>query len=204
MREQILAALAQYGSPALFAAVTIAAIGVPLPITLLLIVTGSLISQGAMNFWWAIGLATAGSVIGDQIGYAVGRWGGSELVDRFTRLLGGPERLEKAQSTARRWGGPGIFFSRWLVTPLGPWVNLASGLAGYPWMRFLIWDTLGEFLGTLLYVSLGKVFSDRVLALDAMLSDLTWAIVALLAAVFLGWKFFSSVWTKQADDGGGA
>jgi membrane-associated protein len=191
MREQILAALSQYGSPALFAVVTIAAVGVPLPITLLLIVTGSLISQGVMNFWLAIGLAGAGSVIGDQIGYGIGRWGGNELVHRFTRLLGGPERLEKAQSTARRWGGPGIFFSRWLVTPLGPWVNLASGLAGYPWMRFLVWDALGEFLGTLIYVGLGKVFSDRVLALDAMLSDLTWAIVALLAAVLLGWKLVS-------------
>jgi len=201
MREQILAALSQYGFPALFVVVLIAAIGVPLPITLLLIVTGSLISQGVMNFWWAIGLATAGSVIGDQIGYAVVRWGGSELVERFTRLLGGPERLEKAQSTARRWGGPGIFFSRWLVTPLGPWVNLASGLAGYPWMRFLIWDAIGELLGTLIFVGLGKVFSDRVLALDAMLSDLTWAIVALLAAMFLGWKFFSSAWTKQTSDG---
>jgi len=191
MREQILAALSQYGSPALFAVVTIAAVGVPLPITLLLIVTGSLISQGVMNFWWAIGLAGAGSVIGDQIGYGIGRWGGNELVDRFTRLLGGPERLEKAQSTARRWGGPGIFFSRWLVTPLGPWVNLASGLAGYPWMRFFVWDALGEFLGTLIYVGLGKAFSDRVLALDAMLSDLTWAIVALLVALFLGWRVVS-------------
>ena len=60
MREQILAALSQYGSPALFAVVTIAAVGVPLPITLLLIVTGSLISQGVMNFWVAIGLAGAG------------------------------------------------------------------------------------------------------------------------------------------------
>ena len=121
----------------------------------------------------------------------IGRWGGNELVDRFTRLLGGPERLEKAQSTARRWGGPGIFFSRWLVTPLGPWVNLASGLARYPWMRFFVWDALGEFLGTLIYVGLGKAFSDRVLALDAMVSDLTWAIVALLVALFLGWRVVS-------------
>jgi membrane-associated protein len=202
MREQILAALSQYGSPALFVVVTIAAVGVPLPITLLLIVTGSLVSQGAMNFWLAIGLAGAGSVIGDLIGYGIGRWGGSGLVDRFTRLLGGPERLEKAQSTARHWGGLGIFFSRWLVTPLGPWVNLASGLAGYPWMRFLVWDALGEFLGALIYVGLGQIFSDRVLALDGVLSDFTWAIVALLAAVVLGWKFLSYIWTKQSSGSG--
>jgi membrane-associated protein len=79
MREQILAALAQYGSPALFAVVTIASIGVPLPVSLLLIVTGSLVAQGVMPMWWAIALATAGSVIGDQIGYAIGRWGGTPL-----------------------------------------------------------------------------------------------------------------------------
>ena len=179
MREQLLSALSQYGSPALFVVVAIAAIGVPLPITLLLIVTGSLVSQGVMNFWWAIALAGSGSVIGDLVGYAIGRWGGAKLVDTITRLLGGAERLRKAQSTARRWGGPGIFFSRWLVTPLGPWVNLASGLAGYPWLRFFLWDALGEFLGAGVYVGLGWFFSDRVLALDGVLSDFTWAMVAL-------------------------
>src|SRR5579859_1204750 len=126
MRDQFLAALSQYGSPALFAVVAIAAVGVPLPITLLLIVTGSLASQGMMNFWAAIALASSGSVLGDQIGYALGRWGGFEFVERFSRLLGGRNRLEEAQAKACRWGGAGVFFSRWLVTPLGPWVNLAS------------------------------------------------------------------------------
>ena len=49
MNDQLLAAVSQYGAPALFGVVAIAAIGVPLPITLLLIVAGSMISQGAMN-----------------------------------------------------------------------------------------------------------------------------------------------------------
>src|SRR5438552_8989044 len=74
MRELLLGALSQYGSPALFGVVMVAAIGLPLPVTLLLIVTGSLVSQGLMSFWPSILLAGAGSVIGDQIGYAVGRW----------------------------------------------------------------------------------------------------------------------------------
>ena len=190
MREQILAALSQYGSPALFGVVTIAAVGVPLPITLLLIVTGSLAAQGVVSFWWAVGLATAGSVLGDQAGYAIGRWGGSRLVDRFSRLLGSRERLEKTQAQAREWGGPGIFFSRWLITALGPWVNLASGIAEYSWTRFLIWDVAGEFLGALIYILLGRVFSDSVITLDELLGDFSWAMVALLAAVLIGWKLF--------------
>src|SRR5215471_19116853 len=102
MREQILAALSQYGSPVLFAVVMIAAVGLPLPVTLLLIVTGSLVSQGVMSFWLSIVLAGAGSVIGDQIGYAIGRWGGSVLIGRFSDFLGGREKLQAAEAKARR------------------------------------------------------------------------------------------------------
>jgi membrane protein DedA with SNARE-associated domain len=151
MREQILAAFAQYGSPVLFAVVTIASIGVPLPVSLLLIVTGSLVAQGVMPMWWAIALATAGSVIGDQVGYAIGRWGGAALVARFGGMLGGPPRIAAAEAHARRWGGPGVFLTRWLVTPLGSLINFTSGIAEYPWMRFLLWDALGEALGAAIY-----------------------------------------------------
>ena len=190
MGEQILAALAQYGSPALFAVVTIASIGVPLPVSLLLVVTGSLVAQGVMPMWWAIALASAGSVIGDQIGYAIGRWGGAALVSKFGNMLGGPERMAQAEAHARRWGGPGVFFSRWLVTPLGSLINFTSGIAKYPWMRFLLWDVLGEALGAAVYIVLGWIFSDRVLELDAALGDFTWMILALLAAVVMGWTLW--------------
>ena len=61
MREQLLAAVSQYGSPALFAVVMAAAIGAPLPIALLLIVTGSLAAQGALNLWTAIAVAGTAS-----------------------------------------------------------------------------------------------------------------------------------------------
>jgi hypothetical protein len=55
-----------------------------------------------------------------------------------------------------------MFFSRWLVTELGPWLNVTSGIAGYPWRRFIFWDVLGEVLWVVLYVMLGYIFSDRV------------------------------------------
>jgi membrane protein DedA with SNARE-associated domain len=197
MRDQILAALAQYGSPALFAVVTIASIGVPLPVNLLLIVTGSLVAQGFMPLWWAVALACVGSVIGDQIGYAIGRWGGAALVSRFATLLGGSERMAKAEAHARRWGGAGVFLSRWLVTPLGSVVNFTSGIAEYPWIRFLMWDVLGEALGAALYIVLGRIFSDRVLELGAALGDFSWMMLALGATAVLGWTLWPYVRAKK-------
>ncbi|MGA3023848.1 MAG: DedA family protein [Bryobacteraceae bacterium] len=191
MRDELLAALSQYGSPALFVVAAAASVGLPLPVALLLIVTGSLIAQGVMDAWWAIGLACAGSVAGDLTGYAVGRWGGGRLLQRFSRLLGGEERLNRAKARVRSWGWAGVFFTRWLLTPLGPWVNLASGISRYPWGRFVLWDVLGECLCVLIYVTLGQIFSDRVMSLDSLLGELTWATVALLATALLGWKLAS-------------
>ena len=191
MNDQLLAAVSQFGAPALFGIVTIAAIGVPLPITLLLIVAGSMISQGAMNLWWAIGAAGAGSILGDQAGYAIGRWGGPAVITRLSGLFGKRASLETMEAKAKAWGGPGIFITRWLLTPLGPWINLVSGTAGYPWHRFLLWDVLGELTAAVLYISLGRFFSDRVTALGAVLGDLTWAIAALLAAIVLGYQLWA-------------
>jgi membrane-associated protein len=87
-------------------------------------------------------------------------------------------------------GGPGIFFSRWLVTPLGSLINFASGIAEYSWLRFLWWDVLGEVLGAVLYIELGRIFSDRVMALNDLLSNFTWVVMALLVTAWLGWKLW--------------
>ncbi|MGO9892678.1 MAG: DedA family protein [Bryobacteraceae bacterium] len=191
MNDQLLSVVSQYGAPALFVIVTIAAVGVPLPITLLLIVAGSMISQSAMNYWWAIGAAGAGSILGDQAGYAIGRWGGAGVVKKLGGLLAARADLQAMQAKAQAWGGPGIFLTRWLLSPLGPWINLASGTAGYPWRRFLFWDILGEITGAVVYISLGRYFSDRVMALSAVLGDLTWAIAALLAAIVFGYRLLA-------------
>jgi membrane protein DedA with SNARE-associated domain len=188
MNEQLLAAVSQYGAPALFGIVAIAAIGVPLPITLLLIVAGSMVSQGAMNPWWTIAAAGAGSILGDQAGYAIGRWGGPAAVAKLGGLFGVRASLQAMEAKVRAWGGPGVYITRWLLSALGPWVNLASGTAGYPWHRFLFWDILGEVTGAAIYISLGRFFSDRVMALYSVLGDLTWAIAALLVAVILGFQ----------------
>ena len=200
MNDQLLAGVSQYGAPALFGIVTIAAVGVPLPITLLLILAGSMISQGAMSVWWAIGAAGTGSILGDQAGYAIGRWGGPLVIAKLSGWFGKSAKLEAMEARAKAWGGPGIFITRWLLSPLGPWINLASGSTGYPWRQFLVWDILGEMTGAIVYISLGRFFSDRVMALYSVLGDLTWAIAALLAAIFLGYQL--AMYLRRAEKRG--
>ncbi len=186
--DQLLAALSQYGLPVLFGVIVIAAAGVPLPISMMLVAAGSFVEMGEMKLWQVIMVASAGAVLGDQIGYALGRWGSHHVIPRIRRRKNGALKIVQAEAFAKRWGAAGIFFSRWLITPLGPWLNLTSGMAAYPWLRFFVWDVVGEVLWVVLYVMLGKFFSDRVQALVEILGNLTWVLVGLIIAAILGWQ----------------
>jgi membrane-associated protein len=197
--DQLLAALLTYGLPVLFLIIVIASVGVPLPVTLMLVAAGSFAKQGEMKVSYVIAVASSAAILGDQIGYGVSRWGGRRLVDRVTRRMGGADKIQKAEVLSKRWGGAGIFFSRWLITELGPWINVTSGLTAYPYPRFVFWDVLGEVLWVCLYVLLGYKFSDRVQYLVEILGNLAWVILGILIALVLGWKVVKYIKPKKAD-----
>jgi membrane-associated protein len=179
-----------YGLPVLFMLMALVSLGMPFPSSLTLVAVGSFVAQGDLQFWPVIAVGTAGAVVGDQVGYAIGFWGGRPLVNSLTRRIGGADRMAAAEAFARKWAGVGVFFSRWLIGPLGPWINVTSGISGYPWRRFVMLDVAGELIWLLLYVSLGRLFSDQVQAIADLLGNLTWVVVGLLAVVLIGWSLF--------------
>jgi membrane protein DedA with SNARE-associated domain len=71
---------------------------------------------------------------------------------------------------------------------MGPWLNVTSGIAEYPWRRFILWDVLGDLLWVVLNVMLGYIFSDRVQAITEVFGNLAWVILGFIVAVILGWK----------------
>src|SRR5205823_4384563 len=103
-----------------------------LPGSLLLVAAGSFVEQGDLNLWTVLTLSAAGAVLGDQFGYVVGRWG-RRLRLRLRKLIGGENNSERTEEWLRKREGLGLFLSRWLLTPLGPIVNLTAGATQYPW-----------------------------------------------------------------------
>jgi membrane protein DedA with SNARE-associated domain len=186
--DQVLSAFLLYGLPVLFGVVLVCSIGIPFPVTLVLVAAGSFVQQGEMKLWQVVATGSLAAVLGDLIGYFLARWSGRRLIRRVSRSIGAERKIKQAQVLTRRWSGAGIFFSRWLITALGPWVNVTSGISSYPWRRFLVWDVLGETIWVVLYVMLGYFFSDRIQALLEILGNLTWVIVGLILTIVLGWK----------------
>jgi len=114
-------------------------------------------------------------------------------VARISRRKNGAASIARAHAFAEKWGAAGIFISRWLITPLGPWLNLTSGFTRYPWRRFILWDVLGEVLWVVLYVLLGKVLSGSVQALVEVLGSLGWVLVGIVVAAILLWWIIRSL-----------
>lgn len=193
MSDTLLGLFADYGTVALFLILVLASAGIPFPSSLMLLVAGSVAAQGDIDPVQAVAAAVIGAVLGDQIGYWVARWGGRRLVRRITDTVGGGDKVDAAEAFARKWAGAGIFFTRWLVGALGPWINVTSGLSDYPWPRFLLWGVAGELLWVLLYGGLGYAFSDRIQAIAALLGNVSWAIAGAAATLFLGYRLYRAL-----------
>ena len=153
----------------------------------------AVLAKRAASWETGVLVVTLAAVAGDQIGYGIGRWGGRRVARRIGRWLGDENRVLEAEAKARKWGGVSVFFTRWLMTPLGSWINLTSGTSNYPWPRFLLWSAFGQTIWVVLYVSLGRLFSDQVQAANEWLGTLAWVAVGLAAAILFGRALFKNL-----------
>ncbi len=192
LQAVLLDAMATYGAFAIFTAILLASIGLPLPTSFLLVAAGSFVTQGEIDFWPVMMAGLSGAIIGDHIGYGIGRIGGQALVQRISQRFNAEVLIIQAEKTMHTWGGIGIFFSRWLLTAAGPYVNLTSGFTRYHLLHFSIWDILGEIVWVSFYVHVGRLFSDQLATISDALGDLTWVVLGVVIIGVVSYKLLQS------------
>lgn len=165
--DALLTGLLNYGTTLLFLVLFFAAVGVPLPATMLVIAAGAFASQGFLSAGGATIAAFVGSVVGDQCSYLLGRFAAKRLP---ATLRDSPTGVRAALSFAR-WGGWSVFLSRFLFTPIALPVNLLAGSTRYAWARFSTASVAGEATWIILFGSLGYLFADRWETLSQAVGD---------------------------------
>ena len=120
----------------------------------------------------------------------LGRVAGPGLEDRLAGHPSLARNFDRARQITIQWGGTGVFFTRWLLSPVGPAVNVVAGVAAYPWTRFAPLSLAGEALWVLLFMAIGAAAGRGVEELAAVAGNLSWFLVALLVAAVLGWHLF--------------
>ena len=129
--------------------------GVPVPGETVLIAAAVYAGTGRLNVVMVAVIAFVAAVLGDNVGYAIGRFGGHRLVARYGRyVLLTPARVAKAEGFFTRHGGKIVTVARF-IEGLRQANGIIAGLAGMGWRRFLAFNALGAALWVGAWVTLG-------------------------------------------------
>lgn len=147
------------GYPLLFLMVMAESSGALVPGETALITASVLASQGKLQIEAVIALAAAAAIIGDNIGYVIGRKGGRWVLERPGRFYGQrQEVLRVGEPFFERHGPKAVFFGRFILG-LRVWASWLAGTTRMHWRSFVLWNALG---------------------------GITWAVAVGLIAYFLG------------------
>ncbi len=123
--------------------------GVPLPGETALIGAALLSRSGDLNIEVVIAVAAAAAIVGDNLGYLLGRRFGRALLVRPGRWGDHRRRaLDSGEAFFDRHGAKAVFFGRF-VAALRIWAAWIAGMTHMPWRRFLLWNALGGIVWAL-------------------------------------------------------
>ena len=186
--------LASYGYLVVFLLVMLESIGVPVPGETALI--GAALyagSTGKLEIWGVIAVAIAGAIIGDNIGFSIGRYGGAKLLLRHGHKIRLDEgRIKIGIWLFRRHGGKVVFWGRF-VSILRTYAAFLAGTNQMAWGRFLVFNAAGAVVWATAFGVAYYVFGSALQKLSTTI-DITLGVagVAILVA-FL-------VWSKRKED----
>jgi membrane protein DedA with SNARE-associated domain len=181
LTETLLGYVPLYGAAFLFTITFLSCLALPVPSSLAMLAGGGFAAVGDLDLATVTAAALAGAILGDQAGYQLGRFGGPLLDRLVARPRSGP-MIAKARGMLAERGWGAVFFTTWLFSPLGPWMNLAAGAAPMRWARFSSASVLGESVWVVGYVGLGWTFAAQIDRIGALLGSASGALAAALAA----------------------
>ena len=188
MTDSILELATTYGLPFLALITGLSCLALPVPVSIVMMLSGSFVATGDFELWEVFGAAYSAALAGDQVGFLIGRAGGTPILGWISRNPARASLIEKAKAQIDSKGWVAVFLTRWLFSPLGPYVNFIGGAAAMNWLKFTIPGAAGELVWVTLYVGMGYFFSSNISAIADLASSASGFLAAGAVAVFLGWR----------------
>jgi undecaprenyl-diphosphatase len=136
-------------------------------------------------------VAVVGAILGDNLGYWIGRRYGRGFLDRHGRkLFVTPERLEAAEDYYRRHGGKTVFLGRFIpvVRSVG---FIVAGVAHMEWKRFIVYDVAGAIIWGVGHSALGYALGASYERWERYATPVGLAILAILLVLIGGSKLLA-------------
>lgn len=157
--------------------------GVPVPGEIMLIAAAVFAGAGQMNIALVFLVAVAAAVVGDNIGFLVGHFGGRPLAERFGRYVFlTPQRLDRAEEFFNRHGGKVVTIARF-IDGLRQINGLLAGIAGMGWLKFLGYNALGAALWVGTWCVLGYLAGEHIVEIYDTFERYKWYVIGALVVV---------------------
>ena len=181
-------AIVDYGYWAVGVALLLENAGIPMPgETMLLLASFMAYSQHDLKLSWIIVVATLAATLGDNLGFALGYFGGRPLLARYQSLFRLKQStLDRGEQLFARYGPATIFFARFVFGMriiAGP----MAGVLRMAWKKFLIFNFLGAVLWVSVIASLGYFFGRHWDRMENALKRFDIAIVIVVGIAILVW-----------------
>ena len=179
--------VATYGYWAVFLIVMLESVGIPLPGETTLVAAALYASAThELNIGIIVASAACGGILGDSIGYWLGRRFGFPLLLRYGPFVGLSEsRLKLGEYLFLKFGGRIIFFGRF-VAALRMFAALLAGVNKFPWGRFLFFNASGGIVWAATFGFGAYSFWETLQTLSFPLAVI--AVVLVLSVVILAWR----------------
>ncbi len=179
--------LTHYGLLAIFTLVLLEDFGIPVPGETVLIAGAVFAGSGRLNIVAVGVIGFVAAVTGDNIGYAIGRFGGHALVLRWGKYVFlTRERLDKAESFFNRHGGKIITIARF-IEGLRQANGIIAGITGMHWLKFVAFNALGAALWVGTWVSVGYFAGEHIKAIYDGITRYSLYAVIVAVVVIAGW-----------------
>jgi membrane protein DedA with SNARE-associated domain len=183
--------LIQYGYWAVAVGLLLENAGIPVPgETILLLASFLAFSEHALELRWIIVVGTIAATLGDNLGFALGYYGGRPLLERYQSFFRiRAANLARGERIFARYGPVTVFFARFVFGMriiAGP----LAGVLRMPWRKFLLFNFLGAVLWVTVIAGVGYLFGRHWQALvhDLRIFDIVVLVVAVLGIGFLWWR----------------
>jgi membrane protein DedA with SNARE-associated domain len=184
-------AVVQYGYWAVGGALLLENAGVPVPgETILLLACFLAYSEHDLQLPWIMVVATLAATVGDNLGFALGCYGGRPLLARYQALFRIENKtVERGEELFARYGAVTVFLARFVFgmrVIAGP----MAGVLRMPWRKFTVFNFLGATLWVTVISGVGYLFGQHWerLAGEVKRIDIVAAILLVIVAVLLWWR----------------
>lgn len=186
--------IATYGYAIVALFVFLECVGIPLPAETTLLVAGAYAGAGHLQIGLLIGVAAVAAIVGDALGYWIGRRGGRPFLERHGRWIHlNDKRLDRIQGFFTRHGSRTVFFGRF-VGVLRTYVALFAGISRMPYPTFALYNSLGGITWAIVFGTLGFVFGQNLSMVERVMRDIGWALIVAVGLIVLAvaaWRWLA-------------